>query len=138
MTAHEYLSRVKKIDFMIRNKIEEQRHWEEVARGLFGGGSVGDRVQTTMNPHRGTDAVDRCIDLEAEIRSLQLEWLDIMRTIERLSTDEYRVVCSLYVKGESIKETAYSLKKSYEWVKLKKRDALIRVQDLIEEQNEKG
>lgn len=138
MTAHEYLSRLKKIDSMIGNKLEEQRHWEEVARGLFGGGSVGERVQTTRNPHSGTDAVDRCIDLEAEIRSLKLEWIKVIRTIEQLSTDEYKVVSCLYVKGESMKETAYSLKKSYEWVKLKKRDALIRVQDLIDEQNEKG
>ena len=138
MTAEEYLGRIKKIDHMIRNKLEEQLHWQEVAGGLVGGASVGERVQTTRNLHSGTDAIDRCIDIEAEIRSLQLEWLAIMKTIEKLPTDEYRVVCSLYVKGDSMKETAYTLGKSYEWVKLKKRDALSRVQDLIDEQNEKG
>lgn len=132
MTASEYLSRVKKIDYMIRNKVEEHRHWESVASGLVGA-SLGERVQASRNLHKGADAIDKYIDIEAEIRALRQERQEIIGTIERLPTEEYDLIYRLYVKGESMKELAYHFGKSYDWVKRKKSYALKLVQAMLDE-----
>lgn len=132
VTASEYLSRIKKIDHMIRNKLDEHDHWESVASGL-GGGCLDERVQTSRNLHKGADAIDKYIDIEAEIRALQKERQEIISTIERLPTEEYDLTYRLYVKGESMKEIAYHFGKSYDWVKRKKSYALKLVQHMLDE-----
>lgn len=132
MEAICYLERIKKIDSIIRNKLRDHARWVEVAEGL-GGASDGERVQSSRNLHRGADAIGNYIDIEAEIRSLKRERQEIIETIERLPSAEYELVYRLYVQDYSMKEIAYQLGKSYEWVKMKKRRALQLVQALIDE-----
>lgn len=133
MEAICYLERIKKIDSIIRNKLRDHARWVEVAEGL-GGASDGERVQSSRNLHRGADAIGNYIDIEAEIRSLKRERQEIIETIERLPSAEYELVYRLYVQDYSMKEIAYQLGKSYEWVKVKKRRALQLVQALIDEE----
>ena len=132
MEAICYLERIKKIDSIIRNKLRDHARWVEIAEGL-GGASDGERVQSSRNLHRGADAIGDYIDIEAEIRSLKRERQEIIETIERLPSAEYELVYRLYVQDYSMKEIAYQLGKSYEWVKVKKRRALQLVQALIDE-----
>ena len=132
MKATTYLDRIKKIDAMINNKMRDHARWVEIAEGL-GGASDGERVQSSRNLHRGADAIGNYIDIEAEIRSLKRERQEIIETIERLPSAEYELVYRLYVQDYSMKEIAYQLGKSYEWVKMKKRRALQLVQALIDE-----
>lgn len=132
MKATTYLDRIKKIDAMIKNKMRDHARWVEIAEGL-GGASDGERVQSSRNLHRGADAIGNYIDIEAEIRSLKRERQEIIETIERLPSAEYELVYRLYVQDYSMKEIAYQLGKSYEWVKVKKRRALQLVQALIDE-----
>lgn len=131
MKAITYLERIKKIDSMIRNKLRDYDRWVGVAEGL-GGASDGERVQSSRNLHRGADAIGNYIDIEAEIRSLRRERQEIIETIERLPSTEYDLVYRLYVQDYTMKEIAYQLGKSYEWVKLKKRCALRLVQALLD------
>jgi DNA-directed RNA polymerase specialized sigma24 family protein len=131
MKAITYLERIKKIDSMIRNKLRDYDRWVGVAEGL-GGASDGERVQSSRNLHRGADAIGNYIDIEAEIRSLRRERQEIIETIERLPSTEYDLVYRLYVQDYTMKEIAYQLGKSYEWVKLKKRRALLLVQALLD------
>jgi DNA-directed RNA polymerase specialized sigma24 family protein len=131
MKAITYLERIKKIDSMIRNKLRDYDRWVGVAEGL-GGASNGERVQSSRNLHRGADAIGNYIDIEAEIRSLRRERQEIIETIERLPSTEYDLVYRLYVQDYTMKEIAYQKSKSYEWVKLKKRRALLLVQALLD------
>lgn len=131
MKAITYLERIKKIDSMIRNKLRDYDRWVGVAEGL-GGASDGERVQSSRNLHRGADAIGNYIDIEAEIRSLRRERQEIIETIERLPSTEYDLVYRLYVQDYTMKEIAYQLGKSYEWVKLKKRRSLQLVQALLD------
>lgn len=131
MKATTYLDRIKKIDAMINNKMRDHARWVEIAEGL-GGASDGERVQSSRNLHRGADAIGNYIDIEAEIRSLKRERQEIIETIERLPSAEYELVYRLYVQDYSMKEIAYQLGKSYEWVKVKKRRALQLVQEMID------
>lgn len=130
MSAEQYLERIKKIDEMIRNKKEDHQRWVEIAEGL-GGFSVGDKVQSSRNLRQIPDAIGRYIDIEQEINDLEQERQRIIKTIEKLPIDEYKILYGIYVKDSTMKDLAYSLGKSYRWVKQKRVDGLERVAELI-------
>ena len=133
MTAEQYLDRIKKIDAMIKNKQREHWRWEEVADGM-GGASDGERVQASRNLHRSADAIGNYIDLEREIDALKQERHTIIQTIEQLPSTEYDLVHKIYVQDYTMKELAYHFGKSYDWVKAKKRRALMMVQSMLDAQ----
>lgn len=130
MTAESYLDRIKKIDAMIQNKLRDHERWVEAADGL-GGASVGERVQTSRNLHRGADAIGNYIDIEAEILTLKQERQAIIQTIEQLPSAEYSVIYMLYVHDYTMKEIAFHKRKSYDWVKAKKKNGLALIQSMI-------
>jgi DNA-directed RNA polymerase specialized sigma24 family protein len=131
MQAEEYLDQIKKLDSMIKNRIKDHAHWVEIAEG-YGGAALGERVQTSRNLHRGSDAIDKYIDIEQEIERLKEERLSIIRTIEKLPSSEYEVIYKLYVQDYSIKEIAYQKKKSYRWVRYKKENGLKLLQEILD------
>lgn len=133
MTAEKYIAQVKKLDVIILNKYKERKRWEEIADSL-GGFSVSDRVQTTKNPHRGTDAVDEYLDIDREIEVLKQERQAIINTIQRLPFIEYDILYKLFVeeKEYTLKEIAYEYSKSYEWAKARKKKALKHLQQIID------
>lgn len=131
MTAESYLDRIKKIDAMIQNKLRDHERWVEAADGL-GGASVGERVQTSRNLHRGSDAIGNYIDIEAEILTLKQERQAIIKTIEQLPSAEYSVIYMLYVHDYTMKEIAFHKKKSYDWVKAKKKNGLALIQSSLD------
>lgn len=133
MNAETYLDRIKKIDSMIKNKLRDHARWVEMADGL-GGAALGERVQSSRNLHRGSDAIDTYIDIEREIAALKQERQTIIQTIELLPSDEYEVIYAIYVDVSSLKEIAYDKKKSYDWVKAKKKSGLELVQGLLDAQ----
>lgn len=81
MTAETYLDQIKKIDFMIKNKLQEYQRWVEAAEGI-GGAAIGERVQSSRNLHRGADAIGKYIDIEQEIEALKRQRQHIIETIE--------------------------------------------------------
>jgi hypothetical protein len=66
LNAEKYLERVKMIDAILINKLEDHRRWVEVADSL-GGFSVGERVQSSPNLQKGAAAIDHYLDLEREM-----------------------------------------------------------------------
>ena len=131
MTAETYLDRIKKIDAMIKNKLRDRARWVEIAEGL-GCAAVGERVQSSRNLHRGSDAIGNYIDIDREIDALKQERQKIVEEVERLPSDEYDVIYMLYVQDCSMKEVSYLKKKSYDWVKAKKRRGLELIQAMID------
>lgn len=133
MRAEEYLKQIRKIDSIIGDKSREYKRWVEIAKGLGGGFSVGDRVQTTRNLQKGSDAVIEYISIEREIKELERKRKGIIDTIQQLPYNEYKVLYGIYVDGYMQKELPSQFDKSYEWVKKKKRDALKLLQDILDE-----
>lgn len=131
MNAETYLDRIKKIDSMIKNKLRDYQRWVEQADGL-GGAALGERVQSSRNLHRGSDAIDSYIDLEREINALKKERQAIIQTIEQLPSAEYDVIYKLYVEDYTMKEVAYHAGKTYDWVKRHKRSALLMLQTFLD------
>lgn len=131
MSAEEYIERIKKIDSMIKNKLRDHARWLEVADGL-GGASLGERVQSSRNLHRGADAICNYVDIEREIDALKKERQAIIQTIEQLPSAEYDVIYKLYVEDYTMKEVAYHAGKTYDWVKRHKRSALLMLQTFLD------
>lgn len=129
MTAEIYLERIKKIDAIIENKIEDHHRWVEVANGL--GGFSGEKVSSGRSLDKIPNAIARYCDIEAEIDGLQQERKAIIDKIENLPTLEYKIIYEIYVKGHTIKETAHSLKISTEFVKKHKRKGLTLIGEMI-------
>ena len=132
MTAEKYLEQIRKIDAIIINKLGDHRRWVEIAEGI-GGFSVGERVQSSRNLHRGADAIGNYIDLESEIKALREKRQGIIDTIEGLPCDEYKVIYKIFVEGYMLKEIPSLFDKSYDWAKKTKRDALKRIQEFLDE-----
>ena len=135
LSAHEYLSRIKKYDAIIANKLRDIKRWSDVARSL-GGISSGERVQTSSNFGRVPDAVCRYVDLEKEVEDLKRKRAAIIKLIEQLPSVEYEILYAIYVDGATFKEVAYRKGKSYDWVKKHKKKALGMVQGLIESEED--
>lgn len=133
MNAERYLERVKKIDALILNKLDDRRHWVEIAEGLGSGFSSGEGVQGSRNLQKSAEAIGKYVDLDKEIEELKRQRAAIIGTLEKLPLEEYTVLYSIYVKDCTLKEIAASMDKSYGWVKKKKREALDRVEKLIRE-----
>lgn len=131
MTAEEYLKQIKKIDAMISNKKRDYERWANVADGL-GDFSVSERVKTSRNLHRGSDAIIEYISIEGEIKALEKKRNGIIATLQQLPCDEYKILYAIYVDGSMLKELPSLFHKSYAWVKWKKRNALDHVQQIID------
>ena len=132
MTAEEYLKQIKMIDAIIINKRKDYNRWKEKADGYGGGFSVTERVHTTRNLQKGSDAIIEYISIEEEIKALEKKRKGIIETLQQLPCDEYKILYAIYVDGYRVKELPSSFKMSYDWVKKKKRKALDLVQQIID------
>lgn len=132
MQAEKYLEQIKKIDAIISNKLKEYKRWVDVADGM-GGFSVGDRVLSSRNLHKGSDAIAEYIDIESEINALKARKKAILDTIQQLPYTEYEILYKIYVEGYMLKELPSQFDRSYDWVRMKKRKALEMLQDILDQ-----
>lgn len=120
MKAKDYLSQVRKIDKLIENKLIEKEQWFAIATGITSN-SDGDRVQSSGNQQKMADAVVKIVELQYEINDLIDQYIDtkqgVIKTIEELPVDEYDVLHKMYIQGKTMKQTAATCNKSYDWVK---------------------
>lgn len=132
MTAEQYLEQIKQYDVIIINRMRDYKYWVAVADSL-GGFSVGERVQATKNLHKGSDAIATYLDIEGEIKELKGKRQAIIDTLQTLPYDEYDILYKLYVEyNYSLKVISVEKKKSYAWVKEKKKQGLKRLQDILD------
>lgn len=132
MTAEEYLKQIKMIDDIIIDKMKDYKRWKDIADGYGGGFSVEERVQTTRNLQRGSDAIIEYISIDGEIKALKRKRQGIIDTIQQLPHYEYKVLYAIYVDGLMLKELPSLFDKSYEWAKKIKRKALDHVQNILD------
>ena len=136
MEAKEWLRRIEKTDLRIRNKLIEQQQWRDIALGITAN-MDGERVQSSGGKSKMADAVERCVDTEAEIDSLIDELVDtkkkVIETIERLdSATEYNVLHMRYIQFKSLQEIADHYGRDYGWVTTTHGRALKNVQTMLD------
>lgn len=134
--AKEFLKQVKSLDVRIKNKLIEQRQWRDIALDITAN-MEGERVQSSGAKSKMADAVDRCVDMEAEINSLVDILIDtkkeVIQTIERLdSATEYDVLHRRYIQDQSLQEIADHYGKDYGWATTCHGRALKNVQALLD------
>lgn len=116
--AQEYLEQVDKLNAMIENKMAEVKQWRDVALGITTN-TEGERVQSSGSQQKMADAINRVIDLQAEINSMIDRLIDlkqeIIKTIELLNATEYDVLHKRYIQGMTFDEIGAAKHKSKSW-----------------------
>ena len=116
--AQEYLEQVDKLNAMIQNKMAEAKQWRDVALGVTTN-TEGERVQSSGSQQKMADAINRVIDLQAEINGLIDKLIDlkqeIIKTIELLNATEYDVLHKRYIQGMTFDEIGAAKHKSKSW-----------------------
>lgn len=135
MDAKEYLNQVKKLDLQIRNKMIEKQQWKDIALGITAN-MDGERVQSSGAKSKMADAINKCVDMEAEIDSLVDKLIDtkkeVIQTIERLdSPTEYDILHKRYIQFMSLQEIADHYNRDYGWVTTTHGRALKGVQQIL-------
>lgn len=136
MKAKEYLLQIRKFDTLITNKQAEADHWMAVACGT-GAWSDGERVQSSGNKQKMASAVDRYVDIQAEITADIDRFIDlkreVIRTIEVLPATEYDILHKIYVQGKTLDEVAEGYDKSRRWTDSVHGRALASLQRVLDE-----
>ena len=116
--AQEYLEQVDKLNAMIENKMAEVTQWRGIALGITTN-TEGERVQSSGSQQKMADAINRVIDLQAEINSMIDRLIDlkqrIIKTIEELNATEYDVLHKRYIQGMTFDEIGAVRGKSKSW-----------------------
>lgn len=136
MEAKEYLKQVRRLDIQITNKLIERQQWRDIALGITAN-MEGERVQSSGTKSKMADAVDRCIDMGAEIDSLIDKLIDtkkeVIQTIEQLdSATEYNILHMRYIQYISLQDIADHYGKDYGWVTTTHGRALRSVQKILD------
>lgn len=118
MDAKAFLERVWKYEIEISNKQAEIERLNDQSYSLSAL-SDGERVQTSGNPHKTTNAVDRKIDIEREIRKAEKERAaareEIIAVISQLSPMMYSVLYMRYLRFMQTEEISEEMGKCTSW-----------------------
>lgn len=136
MEAKDYLRQVKRLDVRIKNKLIEQMQWRDIALGITAN-MEGERVQSSGSKSKMAEAVERCVDMEADIDRLVDELIElkkeVIETIEQLdSATEYDVLHRRYIQYQSLQEIADHYHKDYGWATTTHGRALKSVQEIMD------
>lgn len=134
--AKDYLRQVKRLDVRIKNKLIEQMQWRDIALGITAN-MEGERVQSSGSKSKMAEAVERCVDMEADIDRLVDELIElkkeVIETIEQLdSATEYDVLHRRYIQYQSLQEIADHYHKDYGWATTTHGRALKSVQEIMD------
>jgi hypothetical protein len=137
MDAKSYLKQVEKLDALIQNKLIEREQWMDVALSITAGVG-GDRVQSSGVKSKMAEAVERCVDMEAEINGLVDRLIDVKKevvaTIEQVENPtEYNLLHMRYIQKMDLQEIADRYGKEYTWATTTHGRALKSVQEILDE-----
>lgn len=135
MEARTYLSQIGKLNSLIKNKLVEVEQWRDIAFSITAQ-MGGERVQSSGNQQKMATAIEKYVAIENEIdahidRLIDLR-VEIIATIEQLEQKEYDLLHHMYVQMKPLKTAAADLNYSYSWAKETHREALAKVQKIID------
>ena len=119
MEAKTFLRQVEKLDLRIKNKLIEQQQWREIALGITAN-MEGERVQSSGSQSKMADAINKCVDMEAEIDRLIDELVtikkEVIEAIEKIDSPvEYDLLHRRYIQFQSLQEIADHYGYDYGW-----------------------
>jgi RNase H-fold protein (predicted Holliday junction resolvase) len=131
-----FLSQVKKLDLQIKNKLIEKQQWKDIALGITAN-MDGERVQSSGGKSKMADAIEKCVDMEAEIDSLVDKLIDtkkeVIQTIEQLENPyDYDLLHKKYIQFMTFEQIAEYYGREYTTITTAHGRALKNVQALLE------
>lgn len=134
MNAKDFLRQIKKFDRLIENKLIEIQRLKDIANNTTATLS-GERVQSSGNPQKISDAICRYIDLEREINQdidrLVEAKKDVIGVIEQLNATEYDIIHKIYVQYLTLEDVADAYDRTYSWATTIHGRALKHVQNIL-------
>lgn len=141
MKAQHYLEQLDHLETVIQNKTIEREQWRDVALGITARYD-GERVQSSGSQQKMSDAVIKLADIDREIDGIIDQQIDtrreIIRTIEQLKPNEYKVLHLLYIQNKSFKEVAAECGKSHSWATSVHGIALKNLQKILDDNERKA
>lgn len=136
MNAKEFLTQVEKLDMLVQNKLIEKQQWMELALGITAR-IDGERVQSSGAQSRMAEAVEKCVDVEAEITALIDRLIDTRRAVLAVleqvdSPIEYDVLHRRYIQKMDLQDIADAYGKEYGWATTTHGRALKSVQKILD------
>lgn len=136
MNAKEFLTQVEKLDMLVQNKLIEKQQWMELALGITAR-MDGERVQSSGAQSRMAEAVEKCVDVEAEITALIDRLIDTRRAVlavlEKVDSPiEYDVLHRRYIQKMDLQDIADAYGKEYGWATTTHGRALKSVQKILD------
>ena len=135
--AQLYLERVEMIDSIIKNKLIEKRQWMDIALGITAN-MGGERVQSSGSQSKMADAIEKCVDMEAEIDGLVDKLIEtkkeVIQTIEQLDSPiEYNILHMRYIQFKDLQSIADRFNREYGWATTTHGRAIANVQRILDE-----
>jgi DNA-directed RNA polymerase specialized sigma subunit len=138
VNAKDFLRQIKKLDRLIENKLIEAQQWKEIANNTTTNLS-GEKVESSHNPQRISDAICTYMDLEMEARRCVDELVkakkDVISVIEQLNAMEYDVLHKVYVQFLTFDEVAIACDRTTSWATTVHGRALKHVQTILDQRN---
>jgi len=129
--AKEYLEQYAKLDAVIINKTIEAEQWEALATSITAQ-MDGERVQSSGNQQKMADAINRSVDIKAEVEALIRKKQEITETIEQLPIEEYKLLHKVYIQQKGMKAAQVEDNRSYSWITTVHGKALSKLQDILD------
>ena len=139
MNAKEYLIQVVRLDTIIANKLIEKQQWMDIALGITAN-MGGERVQSSGAKSKMAEAVEKCVDMEAEINALIDRLIEtkkeVVATIEQVDSPiEYDVLHKRYIQKMQLQDIADCYDKEYGWATTTHGRALKSVQNILDKRS---
>lgn len=136
MDAKEYLNQVKKLDLQIHNKLIEKHQWKDIALGITAN-VFAERIQASGAKDKVASAVEKCVDMEAEIDALIDRLIDVkkevIQTIECLDSPiQYDLLHKKYIQFLTFEQIAEIYGRDYTTVTTAHGRALRSVQAILD------
>ena len=134
--AQIYLERAEMVDSIVANKLIEQQQWRDIALGITAN-MDGERVQSSGAKSKMADALNKVIDMGAEIDRLIDRLIDtkqeIVSTLEQLDSPyEYRLLHLRYIQYVDLVDIAERWGKDYTAITTAHGRALAHVQEILD------
>ena len=105
MTDREYLNQLKNIDRRIKDKLEEEQRWRDIATNTTS--KLSDmKVQTSKNPDPMGTAITKAVQYQRESAELAVKMVELKNTItmqiDNIGDDKaYNILKMIFVQGKN-------------------------------------
>jgi hypothetical protein len=136
MEVKDFFERLKMIDALIENKKAEIQMWKNIAISTAPQGE-SERVQTTKNPQKMADAVNKYVDIEREIEALTFEKDEYIKMIEKVQNSLfYDILHKYHIQHIKLSEIAEKKGYSYDYIKDRHLEAKKQLQNILNNSKE--